>query len=199
MHEIVTEQPQVQPEAAFSVRAAALVHIDLTSEIEDWRSARYGRQVRAAQISALQKTMTQMNGAIDYVSEKGTEIEQTKEQADNILKQAQQINTTANQKAEEAKASASAAAGSAKTSESWAVGGTGTRDGENTNNSKYWSSQSQSQADRAKEEADRAAQYSNIVAPGFYLDEETMQLYMKEGVGVDFGIYDGVLAWRIVA
>lgn len=140
-----------------------------------------------------------MNGAIDYVSEKGTEIEQTKEQADNILKQAQQINTTANQKAEEAKASASAAAGSAKTSESWAVGGTGTRDGENTNNSKYWSSQSQSQADRAKEEADRAAQYSNIVAPGFYLDEETMQLYMKEGVGVDFGIYDGVLAWRIVA
>lgn len=42
MHEIVTEQPQVQPEAAFSVRAAALVHIDLTSEIEDWRSARYG-------------------------------------------------------------------------------------------------------------------------------------------------------------
>lgn len=199
MHEIVTEQPQVQPEAAFSVRAAALVHIDLTSEIEDWRSARYGRQVRAAQISALQKTMTQMNGAIDYVSEKGTEIEQTKEQADSILKQAQQINTTANQKAEEAKASASEAAGSAKTSESWAVGGTGTRDGENTNNSKYWSSQSQSQADRAKEEADRAAQYSNIVAPGFYLDEETMQLYMKEGVGVDFGIYDGVLAWRIVA
>lgn len=187
----------LKPES--SVRAAALVHIDLSAEISDWRDARYGRQVRAAQISALQKTMAQMNGAIDYVSEKGTEVEQTKAQADEILEQAQQINTTANQKAEEAKASASAAADSAKTSESWAVGGTGTRDGENTNNSKYWSSQSQSQADRAKEEADRASQYSNIIAPGFMIDPDTMQLYMKSGVGVTFGVFDGVLAWQITA
>lgn len=209
----------------FSVRAAALVHIDLTSEIEDWRSARYGRQVRAAQISALQKTMTQMNGAIDYISEKGTEVEQTKAEADRILQRAETINDTSegNVKLAESWAhggtgeregedtdnakywsgqsqnSATASAGSAKTSESWAVGGTGTRDGEESNNSKYWSSESETQADRARDEADRAAQYSQIVAPGFYLDAETMQLYMKSGVGVNFGIFDGVLAWQITA
>ena len=40
-----------------------------------------------------------------------------------------------------AKAAQTAAEGSAKLSESWAVGGTGTRSGEDTNNSKYWALQ----------------------------------------------------------
>lgn len=47
-------------------------------------------------------------------------------------------------------------------SKSWAVGGTGTREGENTNNSKYWSQQAEREADRAKMEADRAAAISGI-------------------------------------
>lgn len=47
-------------------------------------------------------------------------------------------------------------------SESWAVGGTGTREEENTNNSKYYSQQSETQANRAKNEADRAASIANI-------------------------------------
>lgn len=41
-------------------------------------------------------------------------------------------------------ASAQAAAASATLSESWAVGGTGTREGENTNNAQYWAQQAQS-------------------------------------------------------
>lgn len=45
---------------------------------------------------------------------------------------------------QQAPASASAAAASATLSESWAVGGTGTREGENTNNSKYYAEQAQS-------------------------------------------------------
>ena len=48
------------------------------------------------------------------------------------------------------------------TSKSWAVGGTGTRKGENTNNSQFWSNQSKAEADRAKEEADRAADITGI-------------------------------------
>lgn len=205
-----------------NARAAALVHIDLTPEINDWRSARYGRQVRAAQISALTKSQTQFNLAVDFISQKGDEIAATKAQADQVLARANTINDDAAERvklaeswahghadypdrakdnakywSEQSKTSANASAGSAKTSESWAIGGTETRDGENTNNSKYWSSQSQSQADRAKNEADRAAQYSQITAPDFYLDEGTMQLYMKAGVGVVFGIFDGVLAWQI--
>lgn len=58
-----------------------------------------------------------------------------------------------------------AAAASAKRSESWAIGGTGTRDGEDTNCSEYHSNQSKLEADRAKTEADRAEQYAGNVDP----------------------------------
>lgn len=47
-------------------------------------------------------------------------------------------------------------------SKSWAVGGTGTRKGENTDNSKYYSEQSKAEANRAKNEADRAAAIAGI-------------------------------------
>lgn len=74
--------------------------------------------------------------------------------------------------AESAATSADSAQGSATLAESWAVGGTGTRDGEDTDNSKYYSEQAGSNsqaantsaqaaaasAQRAKEAADRAEQ-----------------------------------------
>lgn len=47
-------------------------------------------------------------------------------------------------KAEQTAANAKAADTSATLSESWAVGGTGTREGENTNNAQYWAQQAQS-------------------------------------------------------
>lgn len=46
---------------------------------------------------------------------------------------------------------------SAKEAESYAHGGTGTREGEDTDNALYYKNQSKSEADRAKEEADRAS------------------------------------------
>ena len=55
------------------------------------------------------------------------------------------------------------------------------------------------EADRAKSEAEKAAAYSNIVAPDFYLDLETMELYKKGGVGVDFYLEDAQLYWKITA
>lgn len=54
------------------------------------------------------------------------------------------------------------AASSALLSESWAHGETGIREGESEDNSKYWSWQSKIEADRAKEEADRAASIAGI-------------------------------------
>lgn len=45
-----------------------------------------------------------------------------------------------------AKTAASSAAANGKLSESWAVGGTGTRDGEDTNNAKYWAMAAQGAA-----------------------------------------------------
>lgn len=65
-------------------------------------------------------------------------------------------------------------------------------------NSAASASASLTEANRAQVEADRAAQYSGIVAPGFYVDLETMSLYMKTGVGVDFIVADGnKLCWKI--
>lgn len=83
-------------------------------------------------------------------------------------------------------------------SESWATGNTGAREGENTDNSRYYSEQSSLQADRAKDEADRAESYSKITAPGFYFDPETSCLYMKGGQKLDFLLEGATLYWKVV-
>lgn len=70
--------------------------------------------------------------------------------ASNAASSASQSATSASGSASQAQASAAAAAQSAasvdginKTAQSWAVGGTGTREGEDTNNAKYWAQQAQ--------------------------------------------------------
>lgn len=52
-------------------------------------------------------------------------------------------------------------------------------------------------AAQAKIDADRAETYASIIEPKFYLDETTMKLYMKDGVGVDFVTDDNVLYWKV--
>lgn len=52
-------------------------------------------------------------------------------------------------------------------------------------------------ATQAKIDADRAETYASITEPKFYLDETTMNLYMKDGVGVDFVADDNVLYWKV--
>lgn len=69
----------------------------------------------------------------------------------------------------------------------WAVGGTGMREGEDTDNAKYYSIISGNKAEEAKNSADIAASYSDIIVPTFYLDLETMILYRtNEANGIDF-------------
>ena len=70
--------------------------------------------------------------------------------AGSAASSASQSAATASGSASQAQASAAAAAQSAasvdginKTAQSWAVGGTGTREGEDTNNAKYWAEQAQ--------------------------------------------------------
>lgn len=67
----------------------------------------------------------------------------------------------------------------ARLAESWAVGGTGIRPGEDGNNSKYYCYQSKAEADRAKNEADRAAAYSDLIIPTFHINWETMELIQE--------------------
>lgn len=54
-----------------------------------------------------------------------------------------------------------------------------------------------SSAAQAKIDADRAESYAKITEPKFYLDETTMNLYMKDGAGVDFVVVDNVLYWKV--
>lgn len=52
-------------------------------------------------------------------------------------------------------------------------------------------------AKQAKIDADRAETYASITEPKFYLNETTMQLYMKDGVGVDFVVEENILYWKV--
>lgn len=66
-------------------------------------------------------------------------------------------------------------------SQSWAVGGTGSRDGEDTNNSKYYSQ-------LAKNEADRAESYSELTFPTFSLNTDTGHLMCTQGKNVTISV-----------
>lgn len=193
------------------------IHIDINQEIQDWKVAQYGRQVRQANVDALTKLQDQSNKAVDYLVEKGEAVDQAARDVQTVRQEAQGAVDHANEITAEykqyadtklvetteqrrlAEVARDGADDSAILAESWSHGNTGVRPGENTDNASYWSQQSKTDADRAKEEADRASQYSQIIAPGFYLDIETATLYMKGGVGVDFVLINAQLYWKIIA
>lgn len=184
---------------------AVTSRIDLSQEIRDWEEAEYGEEVRFAQISALQKTQTHVNTAIDNVNQAATDVKATTQSAANAIARANSTIDRADSTVDHADSilegatqQAGHSADRAKLSESWAVGGTGVRAGENTNNSEYHSNQARTSAETAKNEADRAAQYSQIIAPGFYFEPGTAGLYIKSGVGVDFKVVESRIYWKIM-
>lgn len=142
-----------------------------------------------------------------------------------------QPNYLADIKVESAKAEASAEASaqsageaedSAKLAESHNHGGTGVRDGEDTDNSKYWSDQSKkhlddtvqagidavgdignaesgalaSIGDAKKDALDAIDRALDSAAPEFYLDKETKILYYQGG-SFNFYLENGVLYWEV--
>ena len=74
----------------------------------------------------------------------GNTWEQILREMQDLATQARTSQTDAAASATKAAASASESAASATLAESWAVGGTGTREGENTNNAEYWAQRAQS-------------------------------------------------------
>lgn len=108
-----------------------------------------------------------------------------------------------------AEASSKNSADSATASESWAHGGTGTRQGEDTDNSKYWSEQSQKSADlsgsyvtKAEQAGDEALKKIDdalkMNAPKFTMNLDTGHL-MYEGGRFDFQVNEsnGHLEWGL--
>ena len=71
------------------VMAAQPVHIDINQQIQDWKNARYGRQVRSANVEALTELQNQMNGAVDYLVEKGEAVDQAAKDVQLVRQEAQ--------------------------------------------------------------------------------------------------------------
>ncbi len=110
------------------------------------------------------------------------------------------VSNTANEFKEEAKNLAEEySREAAKDAESWAVGGTGTRTGEDMNNSKYYAELSESYKTEAENSAKLAKDYSTIVMPDLYLDADTGIVYEKTGVGIDVQLDEDTayLYWKI--
>lgn len=176
---------------------------DISAEIQAFRDAVKGEEVRGSMISLAQKVNADGENALTQVAQQVTRIDGIAAEATQALNDANTAINTANEAintAEEAIEEAqstleageqqvTAAAGSADLSESWAIGNKGIRPGENSNNSKYFSDQSKADADRAKQEADRAAEYSAVVAPTFHIDWDTMELIQDtQGTGITFSL-----------
>lgn len=94
-----------------------------------------------------------------------------------------------------------------KEAESWAHGGTGTRDGEDTDNSEFYSRQSKNSSDMAmqylgkveqagEEAVNKIKDALDMDAPDFQYDFETGILYYSGGRFV-FGMNNGILEWGL--
>lgn len=116
--------------------------------------------------------------------------------------------TTATQKATAASASATNAANSALLAKSYSDGDTGIREGESTDNSKFYSEQSKRSSDTSKEYLGKVEQAGNeavkklkdaldVDAPNFQMDLSTGHL-MYEGGRFMFHVNNsGHLEWRL--
>lgn len=148
-------------------------NIDLQPEIEEWENAYCGKDVRQANIDAFEKIQESVNGAIQGVVQVANNQQTVVDNAQQSVAQANSTLQAAQQAQQSAAQDASEAAESA------------------------------SEALTAKNDAETAAakaeQYSNIVAPDFYLDVDTGILYQKAGVGVEFYLDEdtGILYWKI--
>lgn len=143
----------------------------------------------------------QPDGKIKAVVKKGSITEEYLQP--NYLADIRVEVAKAQQSATQAATSASSAADSATESESWAHGGTGTRTGEDTDNSKYYSDTAKQTLSYVKDAGDDAVDKINnaidnisLNIPNFWVDMDTMCL-MYSGGRFDFEVINGYLYWGL--
>lgn len=112
------------------------------------------------------------------------DIEKTAEAVKVFSEKAESGQRMAEAGASQAMESAEKAEACAREAESHSHGGTGTRRGEDTDNSLYYSQQSRKEYERSRNEADRASHYADFVTPHFLLLNN--RLYMKRGGSINF-------------
>lgn len=153
--------------------AIVIENINLQPEIDEWANAYCGKDVRQANIDAFKKIQSSVNTAIQGVTNVANNQQQVIDDANEAVDQANTTLTAAQQAQQSAEQDAQEAAESADSA----------LDSKNA----------------AAISAANAEQYSQIVAPNFYLDIDTGILYQKTGVGVDFQVDPdtAMLYWKI--
>lgn len=153
---------------------------NISKEIQKFRDAVYGEEVRESMISLANKVNADGENALTTMAEQVTRIDGIAAQATQTLSNANAAINTANEAISEAhetlaegELQVQQAAGSSVLAKSWARGGTGTRTGEDSDNSRFYSLQSQTEADRAKTQADRAEMYAGFVVPQLWVNFAT--------------------------
>lgn len=125
-------------------------------------------RIETAAASALESEENALNSAnlavqsAETAMQKAEEAEESANIASTKAEQATEGANTATQKASEAAESAGNVRNMSEVSQSYAVGGTGTREGEDTDNAKYYNQQASDNADRAEEAAERASAVADV-------------------------------------
>lgn len=96
-----------------------------------------------------QKSATSASESVQIIEENADGIKTVKDNLDAILSAKNNADSAA-ESAQSSMDDAARAENAANLSESWAVGGTGSREGEDENNSKYWADQAQAYAEQVK-------------------------------------------------
>lgn len=178
----------------------AVKRIDLSLEIQDWQHAGCGEEVRGASISSLRKTEAVINGTVDDVNQAAADVKLAVTTANNAVTRANQAIDHADDILANATAQAKSSASSAENAQSWAVGGTGIRTGEDSDNSRFYSLESKSEADRAKQAADKAEHYAGFIVPDFIIDFVTGELRYTDTNDIVFviNVANGTLDYSLV-
>lgn len=125
-------------------------------------------RIETAAANALKSEQNALNSANSASQSANTAVNKASEAAGSAniastkAEQATEGANTATQKASEAAGSADNVRNMSEVSQSYAVGGTGTREGEDTDNAKYYNQQASDNADRAEAAADRASAVADV-------------------------------------
>lgn len=125
-------------------------------------------RIEAAAASALESEENALNSAnsasqsANTATQKASEAAGSANIASTKAEQATEGASTATQKASEAAESADNVRNMSDVSQSYAVGSTGTREGEDTDNAKYYNQQASDNADRAEAAAERASAVADV-------------------------------------
>ncbi len=169
---------------------------DISKEINDFRSARYGRQVRGSMISLAEKLNREIENDVANAADAVAAAERSATAASSAATNAAASAAAALESQQAAADSEGNAADSAADAEAWAHGREDHPQNA-TDNSKYWSGRSETAATDAKNQADRAMAYADYVTPDFLMDNN--RVYVNEKATVTFGIFDNKMYFKLPA